>query len=155
MDIQEDSITESFGGYIKFKRENKGLRLKEVAEKAEISTAYLSKLENSKRKKPSIPMIKKLAYGLEVSVIDLLQIYLKINEPETKSIRAVILEGNYIINGKEVPKEIRILISDILELIFNNEWQEENKYDILREDLVRKVKNLNDIFQDNKYSRIY
>jgi len=144
--IQEDGITESFGEYIKFKREKKGLRLNEVAQKAEISTAYLSKLENSRRKKPSIPMIKKLAYGLEVSVIDLLKIYLKINEPETKDIRDIILEGNYMINGKVAPEKIKVLLGDIIELIFSNGWQEKNEFDMLSEELIRKVKYLNDLY---------
>ncbi len=143
--IQDDGITESFGDYIKYKRENKGLTLKEVAQKAGISTAYLSKLENSKRKKPSLRIIKKLAYGLEVSVINLLLKSLKINQPEVIDIRDVILEGNYIMEGKEVSEEARVLLYDMIKVFVNDGWKNEKKVGMLSEELLRKVKYLNHI----------
>lgn len=141
----ENGHTKSLGEYIKFRREKKGLRLTDLAEKSEISIAYLSKLENCRRKKPSIPMLKKLADVLEVSVMDLLQIYLKIYDSETKDIRDVLLDGDYTIEGRKVPEEVRRLLSEILERIFSKEWQQENNSDILHENLIRKIKHLNDL----------
>lgn len=146
MSKQDNGNTKSLGNYIKFKREIKGLRLKDVAENAGMSIAYLNRLEGNKRSNPSFSILTRLANTLEVSILDLMQIHLKVNEPETKDIRDIILEGNYMINGKEVSEKIRIIIGDIMELALNNEWQEEKKFDMLSEELIRKVKYLNDLY---------
>ena len=146
MSKQDNGNVKSLGNYIKLKRKIKGLRLKDVAENAGMSIAYLNRLEGNKRSNPSFSILTRLANTLEVSIFDLMQIHLKVNEPETKDIRDIILEGNYMINGKEVSEKIRIIIGDIMELALDNGWQEEKKFDMLSEELIRKVKYLNGLY---------
>jgi HTH-type transcriptional regulator, competence development regulator len=62
---------ENYGEYIKALRESKGLTLREVERKTEISNAYLSQLESSKIKQPSPTTLYKLAelYGVKYEVL--------------------------------------------------------------------------------------
>jgi len=62
---------EKYGEYIKALRESKGLTLREVEKKTEISNAYLSQLESSKIKQPSPTTLYKLAelYGIKYEVL--------------------------------------------------------------------------------------
>jgi XRE family transcriptional regulator of biofilm formation len=49
-------------------RERDGLSLAELAEKAEVSRAFVWKLENGKTERPSYDLLRKLAMTLDVSV---------------------------------------------------------------------------------------
>lgn len=63
----------SFGEYIKSKRKEKGLSLREVSKRSGISHPYLSQLENERSKKPTPETIKKISKGLEVPYMDLME----------------------------------------------------------------------------------
>lgn len=63
----------TFGTEIHDIRISKKLSLKDVAEKGELSHSYLSQIENGVRNAPKPNMIKKLAKGLNVPYIELLQ----------------------------------------------------------------------------------
>ncbi|WP_257132309.1 helix-turn-helix domain-containing protein [Bacillus wiedmannii] len=56
----------AFGNYIKEKRIEKKLSLREAARLSEMSHPYLSQLENGKNSKPSIEIIQKLSKGLGI-----------------------------------------------------------------------------------------
>lgn len=62
---------ENYGEYIKALREAKGLTLREVEKKTEVSNSYLSQLESSKIKQPSPTTLYKLAelYGVKYEVL--------------------------------------------------------------------------------------
>lgn len=53
-------------------RKKKGLTLSELAERANISKSYLSNIERSLNKNPSIYIIKKLAVVLNIDIKELL-----------------------------------------------------------------------------------
>lgn len=61
----------SYGEYIKALRESKGLTLRDVERKTEVSNAYLSQLESGKIKQPSPITLYKLAelYGVKYEVL--------------------------------------------------------------------------------------
>ena len=61
----------NYGDYIKALRESKGLTLREVEKKTEISNAYLSQLESSKIKQPSPTTLYKIAelYGVQYEIL--------------------------------------------------------------------------------------
>ncbi|HMU46531.1 MAG TPA: helix-turn-helix domain-containing protein [Chitinophagaceae bacterium] len=61
----------NYGEYIKALRESKGLTLRDVEKKTEVSNAYLSQLESSKIKQPSPTTLYKLAelYGVKYEVL--------------------------------------------------------------------------------------
>jgi transcriptional regulator with XRE-family HTH domain len=61
----------NYGEYIKALRESKGLTLRDVEKKTEVSNGYLSQLESSKIKQPSPATLSKLAelYGVKYEVL--------------------------------------------------------------------------------------
>lgn len=65
---------ENLGKLLKRKREERGLTLRKVEERTEISNAYLSQLENQKIVKPSPTILKKLAEVYETSYLRLMKV---------------------------------------------------------------------------------
>ncbi len=62
----------SFGNYIKQLRTNKGLSLRETAKRANMSSSYLSQLENGHNTNPKKEILMNLSPVLDTSYIDLL-----------------------------------------------------------------------------------
>lgn len=62
---------ENYGGYFKALREAKGMTLREVEKKTDVSNAYLSQLESGKIKQPSPITLHKLSeiYGVSYEVL--------------------------------------------------------------------------------------
>ncbi len=62
---------ENYGEYFKALRESKGLTLREVERKTNVSNAYLSQLESGKIKQPSPTTLYKLAelYGVKYELL--------------------------------------------------------------------------------------
>ena len=56
---------------LKIRRIEQGIKQKDLAKVAGITTQYLYNLESGKAKNPSIPVMKKLAVALDDSVEDL------------------------------------------------------------------------------------
>ncbi|GGB40548.1 helix-turn-helix domain-containing protein [Virgibacillus dakarensis] len=61
-----------FGTYIKEIRKSKNVSLREAARRSGISHPYLSQIETGKNTKPTPTIIKKLAYGLNVPYMQLM-----------------------------------------------------------------------------------
>lgn len=62
----------TFGEKLKTLRRGKGLSIRELAKRSNVSNAYLSQLENGKTKNPSYEIIGKIAKGLNISSKELL-----------------------------------------------------------------------------------
>lgn len=60
---------ENLGNKLKQFRTDKGLTLKQVAEKVDCSPAYISQIENDKAS-PSIATLKKIAHALNARIVD-------------------------------------------------------------------------------------
>ena len=54
-------------------RENKGLSQTEVAKRSGVTRFYVSQLESGLRKNPSLPVLKRIAKALGVTVTELLE----------------------------------------------------------------------------------
>jgi transcriptional regulator with XRE-family HTH domain len=54
-------------------RKERKLTLETLAEKADVSKPYLSMIEKGRRKSPSLPVLRRIARALQVSVSDLLR----------------------------------------------------------------------------------
>ncbi|GAB3797512.1 helix-turn-helix domain-containing protein [Virgibacillus kimchii] len=63
----------TFGEFIKEKRTEKGLTMRELERRTGISQAYISQIESGKRNVPKPELIKKISNGLDVDYLDLLQ----------------------------------------------------------------------------------
>ena len=55
-----------FGGYLRKKREDRGLTLVEVAERVGISVAYLSRIERERENAPKDALIQKACKALDL-----------------------------------------------------------------------------------------
>jgi transcriptional regulator with XRE-family HTH domain len=139
----DNGLVDSFGEQIKNFRKKRGLMLKELSEKSKISPAYLSRLESNKRNSPSNAILMKLARALDISIVDLVKIFLEINEPVIKDIKEVLLDCNYTIGGKEVSKEMRILLCEIIECITSDEWKHQDISNVHYQKLAEIIKDLN------------
>lgn len=145
MGNKDKVITSDIGNYLKIIRKNKGFRLVDLAQKSGISVSYLNRLERNQRFNPSIPLLTRLANSLDITIFDLLQISSNTNEHKAKDMRDIILEDNYVMEGKNVSEEARGLLYDIIIFLINEGWKNENKVDMLSEELIRKVKYLNQV----------
>lgn len=86
----------SFGEQLKKIRKEKNLSLRETARRSKISHPYLSQLENGKRDIPTLEVIVKLAYGLDVEIDTLYNIagYTDKRDTElTKNVQHEVSEG--------------------------------------------------------------
>ncbi len=61
-----------FGAVIKKLREQRGMSQRDLAERVNVSGAYIAMLETGKRNNPSLATLKRLAKALGVSVTELL-----------------------------------------------------------------------------------
>ncbi len=52
-------------------RQEKGISMKELAEKSKISIGYLSHLENGSRKNPSTEVMERIANALDASIVEI------------------------------------------------------------------------------------
>ncbi len=89
------------GNAIKICREQKGLTRTELAEKAELSTSYISLLENNKRD-PSLSKVEKIAEGLGVPMSILL--FLATDKSEFESISSELAEKLSLLTLKLIEK---------------------------------------------------
>ncbi|MBY7142443.1 helix-turn-helix transcriptional regulator [Virgibacillus sp. NKC19-3] len=62
-----------FGSYIREIRKSKNISLREAARRSEMSHPYLSQIETGKNTKPTPTIIKKLAKGLNVPYMQLME----------------------------------------------------------------------------------
>nr|WP_061573932.1 helix-turn-helix domain-containing protein [Bacillus amyloliquefaciens] len=60
--------------YLKTKRKQYGMTQTELAERTGLTSAYISQIENGKRKKPSREVIKKFAKVLSIPNIEVMQL---------------------------------------------------------------------------------
>ena len=76
----------TFGEFLKDLRIRKGLKLREVETKTQISNSYLSQVENGKRNPPHPEILKKLANVYQVSVMKLMEKAGYLEEQEQQSV---------------------------------------------------------------------
>lgn len=86
-------VMENFGEYFKALREAKGMTLRDVEKKTDVSNAYLSQLESGKVKQPSPLTLHRLAEIYEVSYEVLME---KVGYPVPKSEKKSQASGSQI-----------------------------------------------------------
>lgn len=106
----------NLGEFIKQKRTEKNISTRELARRSGVSQPYISQLENNKDISPTNDMLKKLAKGLGISYIELLQ-KAGILEEDIADGENELLKENIRLNEenrklREVIKNMQNLISD-------------------------------------------
>lgn len=117
------------GENIKKIMNEKGISAKKIAEKAEISTTYLSYILNDKRKNPSLEVLQKIAAILGVSVNDFFDDKHNTNENQDN-------EFNPTLSVKEqekLDKQAQDIVNNLsVSLSKNKNSLEEEDYEILQ-----------------------
>ncbi|MCC9296537.1 helix-turn-helix domain-containing protein [Clostridium sp. WLY-B-L2] len=115
------------GENIKKIMNEKGISAKKIAEKAEISTTYLSYILNDKRKNPSLEVLQKIASILDVSVNDFFDDKYNTNEDN---------EFNPTLSVKEqkrLDKQAQDIVNNLsVSLSKNKNSLEDEDYEILQ-----------------------
>lgn len=118
------AVSLNFGCMIKYLREQRNLTLEDLSKSTGISKSYISRLEVSQRKAPTIPVVKVLADGLGVEMSELLEVA-NIKANDIKSLSTLILSNNFIIDGQVAGGDIKEKIIAILDVIISSVWTEE------------------------------
>lgn len=96
---------------IKNLRKHKNLTLLELSNKCDLSTTYLSDIENNKLDNCSIKTLEKISIALEVNIKDLFYSKFDIDDLKEKLNKSIDIYG---INSKEV-----LEISQLIDLLIN------------------------------------
>lgn len=87
----------NIGKNIRRIRKSKGLTIRDLSKKSEVSQGYISDLENERETRPSLDILGKLANVLEVSITNFLEVEIYDELPPTNNYRdALIGLTNYI-----------------------------------------------------------
>lgn len=107
---QNGDLGMDFGERLRMLRKHRGMSLRQLASKAEVSTSYLSDLERGARGAPTAPVLGRLADGLGISVDMLLG-------RENQSPTPLLDEADVAFAHKlrEISEEDRLIIERILE----------------------------------------
>lgn len=87
-----------FGNLVKLKRAKKNKTLQQLAEDADISSSYVSRIENDPNKSPSAESVFKLAEALDISMLELQDCFeVKLNEADNDSSLNLIEQRDYVL----------------------------------------------------------
>lgn len=87
----------NIGKNIRRIRKSKGLTIRDLSKKSEVSQGYISDLENERETRPSLDILGKLANALEVSITNFLEVEIYDELPPNNNYRdALIGLTNYI-----------------------------------------------------------
>lgn len=109
-----------FGPWLRQVRQSRGMSLRELAAKADLSTSYLSDLENGRRGAPTAPVLARLADALDVSADVLLG---------RKSPTPLLDEADVVFANKlrQISIEDRLIIERILDNAVARQREEERR----------------------------
>lgn len=87
----------NIGKNIRRIRKSKGLTIRDLSKKSEVSQGYISDLENGRETRPSLDILGKLANALEVSITNFLEVEIYDELPPNNNYKdALIGLTNYI-----------------------------------------------------------
>jgi transcriptional regulator with XRE-family HTH domain len=109
-------------------RDEKGYSLQTVANMTGLSGSYINRLESGERRKPSVDIIKKLAEAYEVEFLKLVEFAGREEEgtvvetsDEIISLKDLISNHDFEINGKVATKEMKESILRTLDIVFSTD----------------------------------
>lgn len=129
-----------FANWLKETRKAKKMTLRELADKSNASISYIQRLENGKRKVPSLPIIQSIAEGLGVPYKEVLAVINGGHEDdfaedvvlaEPKKLQTLLSESEFKIKGREATREQKDLFVGLVNAVLNE--NNSDKYDNLVE----------------------
>lgn len=138
----ERKVEDSLGLTIKHYREQNGLTLQDVSEKAGVSISYIHRIEKGSRSMPSFPILERIANALGIPVSRLLP-----STKETKSERVkiddLLISGDVYIGNQTTPISFteKELIAALVNFVYDAEWGDERAKDLLGiSEIIDKIK---------------
>lgn len=101
------------GKFLRTKRKEKGLSIRQLAKFTGVSPAYISQIENNDRKNPTAHVLRSLAYGLGIDEVELLLQFDMLSEDEIKE-RRQFYHDQVIMNQTMQEKDNPIDLYDVL-----------------------------------------
>ena len=133
----ERKVSENFGAILRHYREEKGLSLVELGERAGISASYINRIELGERNAPSYPIIEKLAEGLDVNPALLMDAAGVVNPKETdraKTVTELLFSNNVALKEGETPMNVNTKkqLAEIIEYIIDMEWKDNKHIEMVK-----------------------
>ena len=109
-------MANEFGIYLKKLREDRKLTLRDVEEKAKISNAYLSQVEQGKKGIPTIKILSRLAEAYGVPVTDMMDKAEKSSKHEKIDSTITNPSSDFVARGYEkLPEEKKMALKSYLQ----------------------------------------
>jgi len=113
-------MANEFGIYLKKLREDRKLTLRDVEEKAKISNAYLSQVEQGKKGVPTIKILSRLAEAYGVPVAGIMDNAEKASKNEKIDSKIANPNSNFVARGYEkLPEEKKAALKSYLQHLLN------------------------------------
>ena len=143
------NVSQDFGPYIKHLRHSKGLTLREIAQEANVSASYISRLEKGERLAPSFPMLEALSKCYGVPVTELCKIALQDKEDiegeETQTFETLLYGNQFTILGKNADTAVKQKIVALITKVVQAEW--DNKYEDMGA-IMQEISNLKELLNE-------
>jgi transcriptional regulator with XRE-family HTH domain len=116
------TMADEFGKYVRSLRQERGISLRYVGEKASISSSYLAQIEKGRRRPPGPEILKRLAPVYDVPLRDLMRAagYLEEARPDLGEEEEVELAFRYVMSDPRYKSGTRVkgeLTTDIKRFI--------------------------------------
>ena len=126
---KEREIDPKFSLCIKFRREEKGLSLNEMANLTGVSGSYINRLEKGERRAPSLPIMQAIAKALDFDVAELLNLATPSElEEDVCEVRTMLLKNDFRIGDIFATTSIKEQVLRLLDRIINAEWKEDMRF---------------------------
>lgn len=99
-----------FGQRVRHFRQNRGLSMRELAERVAVTYGYVRAIETGHKRVPPIEVVERIARALDVSMTDLIEPTLG-PVPETRVFTAMIDS----VEGSELPEHVKRIIRQAVE----------------------------------------
>lgn len=126
----ERQVKGDFGTWLKSARKEKGYSLKELEKRSGVTASYIHRIEKGSRNTPSIPIAEKLAVALGVPPRELLSALGNEVSPdatnEVPGLTELLTLNTFSVNGKPVDQSEKDQIVSLMNMMFNEEWDEDD-----------------------------
>ncbi|WP_185807679.1 helix-turn-helix domain-containing protein [Lysinibacillus telephonicus] len=144
MKKETQQMTDDFGKMLKRLRVEQGLSLNDLSIKTGISSSYINRLEQSKRKSVSFGKLVALSEALGVEPWVLAGSSLNWSKGETIGLKELLLNHQVKYNEKLLSSDVKEILLEILEAILDAEWSKESILSDLQEigELISELKEI-------------
>lgn len=144
MNKEQQQMTDDFGKMLKRLRVEQGLSLNDLSIKTGISSSYINRLEQSKRKSVSFPKLVALSEALGVEPWVLAGSSLNWSKGETTDLKELLFNHQVQHNGEILSAEVKEILLEILEAILSADWSKESLLQELQEigELISELKEI-------------